>query len=161
MAVTLVLKQTFQLLDQPPLCYKMAPICMAPPNHFLGFFQWIHTLITLRASKNAKRLWTACVLVPNMCIAIQDMRLFTCACGTWILATASIQEWQLFHSAHPEVWRQFKSGKLIESGVWSSKYGTLSAKWCSLTSRLAYHWQTGRSKRRSNAWKIQPTTQIP
>ena len=35
----LVLKQTFQLLDQPPLCYKMVSTCMALPNHFLGFFQ--------------------------------------------------------------------------------------------------------------------------
>ena len=31
---------------------------------FLIFFQWFHTMIDLRASKNEELLWTACVLVP-------------------------------------------------------------------------------------------------
>ena len=51
----LVLKQTFQLLDQPPLCYKVVP----PISFLVFFFQWLHTLIALCASKNAKLVWTA------------------------------------------------------------------------------------------------------
>ena len=38
-------------------------------------------------------------------------------------------------------------------------WSTFSARWqCSLTSRHAYRWQTRRSKRWTNFWKIWPTT---
>ena len=80
-------------------------------NPFPHFLPMIHTMIALCASKNAELLWTAWVLVPIVyTLAIWDTRLFTCACATtWILAVASIRERRLFHSARPEVRRQFKS----------------------------------------------------
>jgi len=48
-------------------------------------------------------------LVINACfdIVIESWSLFTCTHATRILAVASIR---LFHSAHPELWRQFKNG---------------------------------------------------
>ena len=84
----------------------------ALPIRFLVFFKWFHTMIALRASKNAELLWTACILVPivySFDIAIWAWGLFTWACATRILAAASIRERRLFCSAHPEVRRQFKS----------------------------------------------------
>ena len=54
--------------------------------------------------------------VPILILPFKSWGLFTCACATRILATASIRERWLFCSARPEVWW------LIESDVWSSKY---------------------------------------
>ena len=84
---------------------------MAPPIRFLVFFQWFHTMITLRVSKIAELLWTAWVLVPiAYTLAIRDMKLFKCACATLILPVASIRERRLFRSARLEVRQQFKTG---------------------------------------------------
>ena len=88
----LVLKQTFQLLDQPPLCCTAPPICF-----FVFFYQWLHMLVALRTSNSLP--WP-----------FESWGLFTFARATRILAAANIREWQLFHSAHPEVRRQFESG---------------------------------------------------
>ena len=49
---------------------------------------------------------TYCVYSFDIAIRVQG--LFTC--GTQILATASIQGWQVFRSARPGVRRQFESG---------------------------------------------------
>ena len=56
--------------------------------------------------------------IRHLILSFETQGWFTCACATWILATASIREQQLFHSTRPEVQRQF------ESSVWSSKYGS-------------------------------------
>ena len=109
----LVLKQTLQLLDEPPLCYKAVPT-----RHLQSvslFSSSNDTLIALRASKNAKLLWTACVLVTTVPVVYTLLifpiwGLFMCAHATRILAAASIRKWRLFCSARPEVRQQFKSG---------------------------------------------------
>ena len=73
-----------------------------------------------QTSLNSVRSCTYCVC--SFGIAIQAWGLFTWACATRILAAASIREWWLFPSARPEVRR------LIESGVWSNKYGNYSRR---------------------------------
>ena len=53
-----------------------------------------------------------CILSSLLAIEYKLRGLFTCArtCYSNISYAASIQEWRLFHSAHPEVRQQFKSG---------------------------------------------------
>ena len=65
-------------------------------------------MIALLASKNAKLLWTACVLVPIVYThLILPFEPEVCSHAhvlyTRILAAASIQEQQLFRSARLEV----------------------------------------------------------
>ena len=72
-------------------------------------------MITLRASKDDKLLWSARVLVPIMYTHLilpqfETQGLFMCTCATRILAAASIRERRLFRSARPEMQRQFKIG---------------------------------------------------
>ena len=86
----------------------------APPIRSLVFFQWVHTMIALRYSKmpNVSRqrafLYLSCILIWYL--PFETRGLFTCACATRLLAAASIRERRLFHSACPEVRRQFESG---------------------------------------------------
>ena len=84
----LVLKQNFQLLDQPSLSYKALPT------------QHRNELVL-------EHHYTTIILYD---IAIESRGLFTCARATRILAAASIRERRLFRSAHLEVRRQFESG---------------------------------------------------
>ena len=71
-------------------------------------------MIALRASKNAKLYWTACVLVPimytHLILPFKTHEVCSPARATRTLAAASIQEWRVFRSACLEVRQQFKSG---------------------------------------------------
>ena len=98
---------------------------MAPPIHFLVFFQWFHKMITLHVSKIAELLWTAWVLVPiAYTLAIWDTKLFTCTCATWILAAGSIRERRLFCSPCLEVRWQFESSDLSRvASDWANTVG--------------------------------------
>ena len=51
-----VLKQNFQLLDRPSLSYKVAPTQHLQSVSLAFFFQWLYTLVALRASKDAKQV---------------------------------------------------------------------------------------------------------
>ena len=59
-------------------------------------------------SRQRAFLYLSCILIWYL--PFETRGLFTCACATRLLAVASIRERRLFHSACPEVWRQFKSG---------------------------------------------------
>ena len=67
-----------------------------------------YSIILCFNSTILNKLYTYSILFACFDIAIESRGLFTYA--TRILAVDSIQERRLFHSAHPEVWRQFESG---------------------------------------------------
>ena len=63
-----------------------------------------------------------------------------CALATQILAMTSIQKWQLFHSAYPEM-RQVVTN---ESGIWSSEYvmrGVLLFQEACKSAESLKHWE--------------------
>ena len=113
------------LLDQMPRLL-IAQFCAAfiRERRLLSSVLSVKSLVIVRALRKASfikknpqtsldsvRSCTYRVLV----LPFETRGLFTCACATRILAAASIRERRLFRSACLEL-------RLIESGVWSSKY---------------------------------------
>ena len=120
----LVFKQTFQLLDQPPVCYNA--VSNSTSNPFPHFLLPMTLLVDCPPCliKCQTIAYTLCMLSYSRS-SHEGLGFFKCARATWILAVASIQERRLFR----EQW-------LIESGIWSSEYGMHTTKLCSCTTLL-------------------------
>ena len=91
----MVFKQTIQLLDQLPLCYKAVSNSTSNP---LPRFLLPMTLLVDHPPcliKCQTIVYTLCMLWYSRS-SHKGLGFFKCACATWILAMASIQERRLF-----------------------------------------------------------------